>query len=54
MLKGRYSKLAKGFPVTPAESRQVEPRDRVRIRKVLEIAGYDIRRLECHFIRVTG
>ena len=54
MLKSRRSKLARGFPVTPVQSRQVTPRERVRIRKVLENAGYDIRRLECKFIGVTG
>lgn len=54
MLKSRGSKLARGFPVTPVKIRQVTPRDRVRIHKVLENAGYDIRRLECHSVGVTG
>ena len=54
MLKSRSSKLARGFPVTPVKIRQVTSRDRTRIHKVLENAGYDIRRLECHSVGVTG
>ena len=53
-LKGRRSKLARGIPVTPVQSRQVTPRDRGRIRKVLENAGYDIGRLEYRSIGVSG
>ena len=53
-LKGRRSKLARGFPVTPVKIRQVTPRDRTRIHKVLENAGYDIRWLEYRSIGVSG
>ena len=54
LLKARHSKLARGFPVTPSENRQVTPRDRARIREVLENAGYDIKRLDNRFVGVTG
>ena len=54
MLKSRGSKLARGFPVTPLKTRQVTPRDRTQIHKLLKNAGYDIRRLECHSVGVSG
>lgn len=54
LLKSRTSKLARGFPVTPAANRRVTPRDRARIRKVLENVGYDIKKLENRFMGVTG
>ena len=34
--------LAKGSPVTPAKNRRVTPKDRIRIREALQIAGYEI------------
>jgi hypothetical protein len=40
-IQARNDKLAKGFPMTPEKSRQVTPRDRIRIREALQIAGYD-------------
>ena len=35
--------LAKGFPLTPPKNRQVTPKDRVRIREALQIAGYNMK-----------